>query len=596
MVPRPPSLQRLRRDRLLQSLLGLTLVATAGRLVALGSRTAQYDEGWVGYWVLRYAATGDWAYRPLVHGPFFPHVNRVVFELLGASDFTARLVPAILGGLLPLVALLYRDRLRDAEVAGFALLLAANPILLYYSRFMRFDFPLAAFVLLTVGLTLRAVDRENPWYLLPAGVAFAIAFATKENVVLYPVCWLGASLLLLNDRLLLDTDDSAGELRSLATQAVARLRDWWRFVAGGIACFGLTFLFFFAPRSAGDPTSGLWSVGANPAILPGVLETAFVGSARKAVAFWVQGGHQGHPYLPYLGDYLATLAEGAPVLCLAAVVGFLADRFGGDRPRDLVGFAFVWGVLSIAGYPLANFLQTPWSTVHAVAPLAIPAGVGLGTCWYWARERLADEQTSPGEVEGVTRGRLAAVGVALLFVSAGVVTGTTAVRTSYTQPMEPDSELVYLSQPPAQLHPTLSAVETAIEGHDGTDVLYFGDEYAIPEESIADRPPAHSGWHARLPLPWYVEAMNASTDSTTNRSAVLAEQPPVIVTDSESAGELELWTTGYVVVEHDTSQLGKDAVFLIRADRLPDDSPVVAENPTTSRDGSGVTGTVLTGR
>ena len=135
-------------------------------------------------------------------------------------------MPAILGGLLPLVALLYRDRLRDAEVAGLALLLAVNPILLYYSRFMRFDFPLAAFVLLTVGLTLRAVDRENPWYLLPAGVAFAVAFATKENVILYPVCWLGASLLLVNDRLLLDTDDAVAELRSLAARSAAGLRGW----------------------------------------------------------------------------------------------------------------------------------------------------------------------------------------------------------------------------------------------------------------------------------------------------------------------------------------------------------------------------------
>jgi predicted membrane-bound mannosyltransferase len=153
--------------------------------------------------------------------------------------------------------------------------------------------------------------------------------------------------------------------------------------------------------------------------------------------------------------------------------------------------------------------------------------------------------------------------------------------------MDADSELVYLSQPPSQIHPTLSAVETAIDGHEGTDVVYFGDAYAIPDESIADRPPAHSGWHARLPLPWYFEAMNASVGSTTNRSVVLAERPPVIVTDTDSKTELTLWTSGYVVVERDTSRLGKDAVFLIRADRLPPDSPV-ADNPTTARHGDGV--------
>lgn len=113
---------------------------------------------------------------------------------------------------------------------------------------------------------------------------------------------------------------------------------------------------------------------------------------------------------------------------------------------------------------------------------------------------------------------------------------------------------------------------------------------------LADRPPAHSGWHARLPPPWYVEAMNASTDSTTNWSAVLAERPPVIVTDSDSKGELTLWTSEYVVVEHDTSQLGKDTVFLIRADRPPADPPLVADHPTTARTDTGLARPVVSRR
>jgi len=100
---------RLRRvDRIFLGLLAVTVVGLIARLAFLGGRIAHWDEGRVGYDILRYAATGAWEFRPIVHGPFLPHVNRVVFELLGASDFTSRLVVAIVGALLPLTAWLYR--------------------------------------------------------------------------------------------------------------------------------------------------------------------------------------------------------------------------------------------------------------------------------------------------------------------------------------------------------------------------------------------------------------------------------------------------------------------------------------------------------
>jgi uncharacterized protein (TIGR03663 family) len=578
------SLRRDGPDRLSLAVGVVALLATTARLVRLGERVAHYDEGWVGYWTLRYAATGDWAYRPLVHGPFYPHVNRVVFELFGVSDVTARLAPALVGGLLPLVALLYRDRLRAVEVFAVAVLLAANPILVYFSRFMRFDLPLAAFVLLTVGLVLRAVDREDPRYLLAAGAAFAVAFATKENVVLYPVSWLAASLLVVNDRLLLADRTPAAELRATLRAAAARTRDWATHLVAATLVFLAVFVFFFAPRVASDPNAGLWAVGRDPTLLPSVLDAAVVGSLSKAAAFWVSGGHQGHPYLPYLSDYLATLAEGAPVVCLAAVVGFLSDRFGDDGPRPLVGFAFVWGVLAVVGYPLANLFKTPWSTVHAVAPLVLPAGVGVGLLARRVWAGLAgvtgtgggsgpDDGADPGLLAGRTATRLAAVGCAALLVASAGLTGATVVRTSYERPMDGDSELVYLSQPESQIHPTLDAVETAIDGNDGTDVLYYGEFYNVSDESVADRPPAYGGWHARLPLPWYFEAMDATVDSTTNQSHLRRERPPVVVAHVSEKTELDVWLGGYVTVKRDLSQPDKTTLFLVRRDRLPADSP-----------------------
>jgi predicted membrane-bound mannosyltransferase len=103
-------------------------------------------------------------------------------------------------------------------------------------------------------------------------------------------------------------------------------------------------------------------------------------------------------------------------------------------------------------------------------------------------------------------------------------------------------------------------------------VLYYGEFYNVSDESVADRPPAYGGWHARLPLPWYFEAMNATVDSTTNRSHLRRERPPVVVAHVSEKTELEVWLGGYVTVKRDLSQPDKTTLFLVRRDRLPDDS------------------------
>ncbi len=192
------------RDRVVQVVLVLTALALVARLFELGARVAHQDEARVGYWTLRYLASGRWEYRPIVHGPFIPVVNRHLFALFGPSDFVARLPMAVLGAAMPATALLFRSRLRDSETVAMALLLAFNPVLLYYSRFMRQDLPLAALALLTLGLAVRAVDttgRSRRRAIYAAGLVFGLAATTKENVLLYPVAWGGALFLVLDQRL-----------------------------------------------------------------------------------------------------------------------------------------------------------------------------------------------------------------------------------------------------------------------------------------------------------------------------------------------------------------------------------------------------------
>jgi uncharacterized protein (TIGR03663 family) len=512
----------------LVAVVALTAMALAARLFALGWRVFHWDEGRVGYAILRYAATGHWEYRADVHGPFLFHVNSFVFDVLGASDFTARLAVAVVGGLLPAVAWLLRDRLRSEEVVALAALLAANPILLYYSRFMRNDVLVAAFSLFAVGFLVRAIDASSRRHLYAGVAALALAFTTKENALIYAGIWVGALALLFDHRLFLARARGEDELSVGWSHVERTARGLWRWrvpVVASVVEFFAVIVVFYAPRPAFGRALG------DPTLLPGVVEAATVGAWTEFYGMWVAGGHQGHPYIPYFTHYVDVLAAGALPLVLLAVGGFVLDRYEGDRPRDLVAFASYWGFVSVLIYPLVTDIQAPWNAVHSVAPLAVPAAVGLGAVYRRGREALADD-------DGVGVGLAAVV---LVVVAAAVV--WPAVGFAYLHPQD-RSVMVQYGQPADQLQPMFDDVQAVAATNDGPDLLYFGEHFNMTDESSADRPPASGNWYNRLPLPWYTEQYGIETASATDLSA-LDDPPPVVVATAENADQVGPRLDGY---------------------------------------------------
>ena len=169
-----------RRDGTLLSVVAITLFAIVVRVVGLGDRVAHWDEARVAYWILDYGATGVIFYRPIVHGPLVQLVNAPIVDALGATDGVIRLFPAVVGGLLPLSALLFRHRLRDEAVLSLAALLALNPVLVYYSRFMRSDILTGAFAFVAFALLVRAIDLRDRRYLYPAALFLALSIRVKK--------------------------------------------------------------------------------------------------------------------------------------------------------------------------------------------------------------------------------------------------------------------------------------------------------------------------------------------------------------------------------------------------------------------------------
>lgn len=549
--------RRLRRP--LPVLLAVAALGLAARLFRLGDRVAHQDEGRVGDWILHYMQTGEWQYNAIIHGPFLPHVNGVVFSHLGPSDVTARLVVAVVGALLPLVALLFRDRLREREVLFTGVFLAINPVFVYYSRFMRNDLLLAAFALAAVGFGLRAVDRDVR-YVYPAALALALAFTTKENALLYPVAWLGALALCVDWRLFrsaVRSEDPLAELRDLAVGTVRPLAAVLHHLVAAFALFAVIFVAFYAPKP------DLYVALGDPGQLPGVLSAATVGVWHEFQTWTSSGMHQ-HSFVAYLGRLGNILVGGAFTLTVLAVLGTLHERYRGDG-RDVVAFTAAWGFASVFGYVAITDLMAGWTALHILVALAVPAGVGAARLLDWHdAARDADESV------------LAAAAIALL-VGGLALSGGLAAETSYVTEQSPDNPLVQYAQPSGEMKPVLHDVETISERTDGVDVTFYGGEFYAPNDTKRAYGPDSPGWFARLPLPWYFDSYGANVSSTTTTSD-LEDAPPVVITLAQNEEKVGDALPGYWHATYQGYLWDRPLVFYVDYSRYPDLEPPATDS------------------
>ncbi len=435
----PASLERVLtaagRVKLWQAVAVVVVLAAVVRLVALDARTAHWDEARVAHWVVHYNEFGHFAYRPIVHGPLVQHVDQVLVSALGTTEFAVRLPVALVGAALPGTAYLFRAHLDRDEVVAMALFLAANSVLLYYSRFMRSDVLVATFMFAGLGVLVRYYDTRRVRYLYAFGVLAALGFASKENAVIYVLTWAGAAALLLDvglhrphtyrtglDRLrnsrlgrlghllvglLLVPVDGASALGSRLRTPRESARRYLRFaghLAGVLAVFLALVVFLFAPRGDGlagvyltevppnQPTvgTGLWEAVGQPLALPGYAVDVLSYAGWEYVSWFGRGAAAGSESLldtfaSFFGQYLEVLLLNATAVGVFALFGFLSERYATARSRNLVMLAGYAGLASILGYPLGTDIFGAWIVVHTVVPLSVPAAVGVARVYRWGR-------------------------------------------------------------------------------------------------------------------------------------------------------------------------------------------------------------------
>ncbi|MEF8801518.1 MAG: flippase activity-associated protein Agl23 [Halolamina sp.] len=616
-----------RTDRTVRTVAGIVALGLLARLVVLGDRVAHYDEGRVAYWALDYLQTGSIRYRYIVHGPFAQYADAAVFGLLGANDFTMRLVVALVGAALPLVALLFRNRLRDSEVVAMAALLAFNPVLLYYSRFYRSTLFVAAFMTAAVGFALRAFDHREPLLLYPAFGLAALGFASKENAVVYVLCWLGAGALVADFSLMNPKSARSGTdlirrrtrplvtalsrpnrstdaviWTALAAVAVAlfgyaaisgwaltaatallvafasgvlllaelfperAVVPWGKALVAGAGLFLAISLFFYAPRSPG-PAVGLWDAVFNPMQFPELLDRTGA-DIEQGLQYWFGGSTD-----PGCGK--ENLIEG--YLCfLEHSLGVLADYAAVTVTFSLFGFA-VARYTTDRPRPLVMFAGY-WGFVSV---FGYPLGTDIRAGWVMVNALVP--LTIPAGVGLALVGRWGQemlleedrVGTALtaviLLLVAGLVVGP-AVSAVYLNPTAGDNSMVQYAQPQQEMRGTLDDIGAIAANDEGTDVLFYGKELVAEPGEGGEPKPECLRLLQGLPLHWYVAADDWGADCAYNQSALndrlSAEAPAVVIAHAERENELDESLTGYEKRFHHLRTIGREIVIYLDEDEL----------------------------
>jgi uncharacterized protein (TIGR03663 family) len=159
------------------TILGL---AVALRFWDLGWRILHHDESIHAVWSWYLYSGRGYRHDPVYHGPFLYHFQAFIYFLIGATDYAARVGPAIFGAFLVALPWLLRRQLGRTGALATSFLLAISPSVLYYSRSLRHDiFSAVGTVALVVAMWRYMDDRRPRWLYIAAG-SLAITFTNHE--------------------------------------------------------------------------------------------------------------------------------------------------------------------------------------------------------------------------------------------------------------------------------------------------------------------------------------------------------------------------------------------------------------------------------
>ncbi len=191
--------RRIEVDWVLVAYVLVFAAAFALRFWDLGARALHHDESIHAKWAWDFAQ-GSYTHSPVFHGPLLYLVQGFTFIVFTATDYTARISPALFGMAVVAAPFALRRWLGSTGVFAAVAFLAFSPTLVYFSRFLRMDIFLAFFLLVLVAAMWKYLHDGRTRWLITFAATLALAYATKEAAFLF-VAFL---LLYLNGQLALE--------------------------------------------------------------------------------------------------------------------------------------------------------------------------------------------------------------------------------------------------------------------------------------------------------------------------------------------------------------------------------------------------------
>ncbi|MAT43713.1 MAG: hypothetical protein CL609_15355 [Anaerolineaceae bacterium] len=173
-------------------LFALTTFAILSRFLGLSARVMSHDESLHVYFSWLLSTGNGFVHTPMMHGPLLFELTALLNFLFGANDFTSRLLPTILGVFITIgIPQLLKPWIgRLGALVGSTLFLI-SPYMLYYSRYIRHDMLIIAWMLLLVFSIMGYLFTRNDRYLVLFAAALALMFSSMEITFIYLAIFAG---------------------------------------------------------------------------------------------------------------------------------------------------------------------------------------------------------------------------------------------------------------------------------------------------------------------------------------------------------------------------------------------------------------------
>lgn len=337
----------------------LTAIIAVIVVTAIGLRLAKLDAFPLSQSEARRAYQAYSFYRGSTSGPAqsLPEtapaltlLQSLSFFLFGATDATARFVPAFLGIGIMLLGIRFGQLLSGPAAAGIAAIAAFSPVLLYSSRIADPQIAVAFFSLLALYTFMRlGTALQSPgaryWWAAVGGSAIAAGFASSPTALTVYLCFIIAAIVELATN---------GNPESALRRMVSAFREQPRLTLASAAGLLVTVLVLFS-RLFTD-LSALRGIGGTFADWGRLLSTA---TSTTPTQF-----------------FLLTLLLYEPLAILFAIIG--ANR-GAATTSGALNWPFfaTWFIAALLLFSFSSG-RAPEHTVLIVLPLLLLGGATLG--------------------------------------------------------------------------------------------------------------------------------------------------------------------------------------------------------------------------